>query len=52
MGFKKANRNLDFANLALVNCLEQDRSIKSSFQGNGTAVVMRRVWGDKNIEES
>ncbi len=28
MGFKKTTRNLDFADLALVNCLEHNRSIK------------------------
>ena len=27
MGFKKTTRNLDFADLALANCLEQNRSI-------------------------
>jgi hypothetical protein len=28
MGFKKTTRSLDFADLALANCLEQNRSIK------------------------
>lgn len=28
MGFKKTTRNLGFADLALANCLEQNRSIK------------------------
>ena len=28
MGFKKTTRNLDFAYLAMANCLEQNRSIK------------------------
>jgi hypothetical protein len=28
MGFKKTTRNLDFADLAMATCLEQNRSIK------------------------
>jgi hypothetical protein len=28
MGFKKTTRSMDFADLALANCLEQNRSIK------------------------
>ena len=28
MAFKKTTRNLDFADLAMANCLEQNRSIK------------------------
>ena len=28
MAFKKTTRSLDFADLALTNCLEQNRSIK------------------------
>jgi hypothetical protein len=28
MAFKKTTRSLDFADLALANCLEQNRSIK------------------------
>ena len=30
MGFKKTTRNLDFADLAMATCLEQNRSIKLS----------------------
>jgi len=36
MGFKKTTRNLDFADLALANCLEQNRSIKHMEQLSGT----------------
>ena len=36
MGFKKTTRNLDFADLALVNCLEHNRSIKLMEQLSGT----------------
>ncbi len=36
MGFKKTTRNLDFADLALVNCLEQNRSIKLMEQLSAT----------------
>ena len=36
MGFKKTVRNLDFADLALVNCLEQNRSIKLMEQLSAT----------------
>jgi len=28
MGFKKTTRNLDFADLAMATCLEQNRNIK------------------------
>jgi hypothetical protein len=28
MGFKKTSRSMDFADLAMANCLEQNRSIK------------------------
>jgi hypothetical protein len=28
MGFKKPSRTMDFADLAIANCLEQNRSIK------------------------
>jgi hypothetical protein len=28
MGFKKTTHNLDFADLAIITCLEQNRSIK------------------------
>jgi len=31
MGFKKTTRSLDFADLALANCLVQNRSIKNKF---------------------
>ena len=36
MGFKKTTRNLDFADLAMANCLEQNRSIKLMEQLNNT----------------
>jgi len=36
MGFKKTTRSLDFADLALANCLEQNRSIKLMEQLSGT----------------
>ena len=36
MGFKKTTRNLDFADLALVNCLEQNRSVKLMEQLSAT----------------
>jgi IS5 family transposase len=36
MGFKKTTRSLDFADLALANCLEQNRSIKLMDQLSST----------------
>jgi len=36
MGFKKTTRSLDFADLALANCLEQNRSIKLMEQLSST----------------
>jgi hypothetical protein len=36
MGFKKTTRNLDFADLAMATCLEQNRSIKLMEQLNNT----------------
>jgi len=36
MAFKKTTRSLDFADLALANCLEQNRSIKLMEQLSGT----------------
>ena len=36
MGFKKTSRSLDFADLALANCLEQNRSIKLMEQLSST----------------
>ena len=36
MGFKKTTRNLDFADLAMATCLEQNRSIKFMEQLNNT----------------
>ena len=36
MGFKKTTRSLDFADLALANCLEQNRSIKHMEQLSST----------------
>ena len=36
MGFKKTTRNLDFADLAMANCLEQNRSVKLMEQFNKT----------------
>jgi len=36
MGFKKTTRSLDFADLALANCLEQNRSIKHMQQLSAT----------------
>ena len=36
IGFKKTSRNMDFADLALANCLEQNRSIKLMEQLSGT----------------
>ena len=36
MGFKKTTRSLDFADLAMANCLEQNRSIKLMEQLNNT----------------
>ena len=36
MAFKKTTRNLDFADLAMATCLEQNRSIKLMEQLNKT----------------
>ena len=36
MGFKKWCRNLDFSDLAMATCLEQNRSIKLMEQLNNT----------------
>jgi hypothetical protein len=36
MGFKKTTRNLDFADIAMATCLEQNRSIKLMEQLNNT----------------
>ena len=36
MAFKKTTRNLDFADLAMATCLEQNRSIKLMEQLNNT----------------
>jgi IS5 family transposase len=36
MGFKKTTRNLDFADLALATCMEQNRSVKLMEQLNNT----------------
>ena len=36
MGFKEASRSMDFADLPLANCLEQNRSIKLMDQLSNT----------------
>ena len=36
MGFKKTSRSMDFADLAMANCLEQNRSIKLMDQLSNT----------------
>ena len=36
MRFKKTSRNMDFADLAMANCLEQNRSIKLMDQLSNT----------------
>jgi hypothetical protein len=47
MGFKKTTRNLDFADLAMANCLEQNRSIKLTLLN--VSIVLQSASGQLPI---